>query len=159
MYSLLNPPNQSQVQGALKRKTGKVPRREFQNPPVHKRRQLATKAARARAPTSSGVKCPTLLNKPRARPGTIALSQIRKYQRSTELLIRKLPFQRLVRELIHDRNPDMRAAFSTVDCLQEAAESYLVELFQDANLAAIHARRVTVMPKDILLARRIRGEK
>ena len=85
------------------------------------RKQLATKAARKSAPATGGVKKPH-----RYRPGTVALREIRRYQKSTELLIRKLPFQRLVREI---------------------------------NLAAIHAKRVTIMPKDIQLARRIRGER
>ncbi|GAX83621.1 hypothetical protein CEUSTIGMA_g11045.t1 [Chlamydomonas eustigma] len=96
------------------------------------RKQLATKAARKSAPATGGVKKPH-----RYRPGTVALREIRKYQKSTELLIRKLPFQRLV----------------------QAAEAYLVGLFEDTNLAAIHAKRVTIMPKDIQLARRIRGER
>ena len=89
------------------------------------RKQLATKAARKSAPATGGVKKPH-----RYRPGTVALREIRRYQKSTELLIRKLPFQRLVREIA-----------------------------QDTNLCAIHAKRVTIMPKDIQLARRIRGER
>ncbi|KAL3682165.1 hypothetical protein R1sor_000187 [Riccia sorocarpa] len=103
------------------------------------RKQLATKAARKSAPATGGVKKPH-----RYRPGTVALREIRKYQKSTELLIRKLPFQRLS---------------SAVLALQEAAEAYLVGLFEDTNLCAIHAKRVTIMPKDIQLARRIRGER
>ena len=83
----------------------------------------------------------------------------RKYQKSTELLIRKLPFQRLVREIAQDFKTDLRFQSSAVLALQEAAEAYLVGLFEDTNLAAIHAKRVTIMPKDIQLARRIRGER
>jgi len=96
---------------------------------------------------------------PRYRPGTVALREIRKYQKSTELLIRKLPFQRLVREIAQDFKTDLRFQSSAVLALQEAAEAYLVGLFEDTNLAAIHAKRVTIMPKDIQLARRIRGER
>ncbi|KAH0907594.1 hypothetical protein HID58_039421 [Brassica napus] len=90
------------------------------------------------------------------RPGTVALREIRKYQKSTELLIRKLPFQRLVREIAQDFKTDLRFQSSAVAALQEAAEAYLVGLFEDTNLCAIHAKRVTIMPKDIQLARRIR---
>ena len=78
----------------------------------------------------------------RYRPGTVALREIRKYQKSTELLIRKLPFQRLVREIAQDFKTDLRFQSSAVLALQEAAEAYLVGLFEDTNLAAIHAKRV-----------------
>ena len=118
------------------------------------RKQLATKAARKSAPATGGVKKPH-----RYRPGTVALREIRRYQKSTELLIRKLPFQRLVREIAQDFKTDLRFQGSAVLALQEAAESYLVGLFEDTNLCAIHAKRVTIMPKDIQLARRIRGER
>ena len=94
----------------------------------------------------------------RYRAGTVALKDIRHYQGSTALLIRKLPFQRLVREIAQDFKTDLRFQSAAILCLQEAAEAYLVKLFDDANLCAIHARQVTIMPKDILLARRIRGE-
>ena len=111
-------------------------------------------AARKSAPATGGVKKPH-----RYRPGTVALREIRKYQKSTELLIRKLPFQRLVREIAQDFKTDLRFQSAAVLALQEAAEAYLVGLFEDTNLAAIHAKRVTIMPKDIQLARRIRGER
>ena len=93
------------------------------------------------------------------RAGTAALQDIRHFQKTTALLIRKLPFQRLVREIAQDFKTDLRFQSAVILCLQEAAEAYLVRLFDDANLCAIHARRVTIMPKDILLARRIRGER
>lgn len=82
-----------------------------------------------------------------------------KYQKSTELLIRKAPFQRLVREIAQDFKNDLRFQSTAVLALQEASEAYLVGLFEDTNLCAIHAKRVTIMPKDIQLARRIRGER
>jgi len=85
--------------------------------------------------------------------------KIRKYQKSTELLIRRLPFQRLVRELAQDFRNDLRFQSSAVLALQEASEAYLVGLFEDTNLCAIHAKRVTIMPKDILLAKKIRGDR
>ncbi|ORX68786.1 histone family member (his-72)-like protein [Linderina pennispora] len=99
------------------------------------RKQLATKAARKSAPSGTGgVKKPH-----RYRPGTVALREIRRYQKSTELLIRKLPFQRLVREIAQDFKTDLRFQSSAIAALQEAAEAYL--------------------PKDLQLARRLRGER
>ena len=118
------------------------------------RKQLAVKAARKTAPVVGGIRRPH-----RYRPGTVALREIRKYQKSTELLIRKLPFQRLVRELAQDFITDLRFSSSAVLALQEASEAYLVGLFEDSNLCALHSKRVTIMPKDIQLARRIRGER
>lgn len=120
------------------------------------RPQLATKAARKSAPATGGLR----KRKPRYRPGTVALREIRKFQKSTELLIRKLPFQRLVREIAQDLfGNKYRFQSATIGALQEASEAYLVGLFEDTNLCAIHARRVTIMPKDMQLARRIRGER
>uniref|UniRef100_I1P052 Core Histone H2A/H2B/H3 domain-containing protein n=1 Tax=Oryza glaberrima TaxID=4538 RepID=I1P052_ORYGL len=116
------------------------------------RKQLA--AARKSAPCIGGVKKPH-----RYRPGTVALREIRKYQKNTELLIRKLLFQRLVREISQLFKHDMRFQSHAVLALQEAAEAYLVGLFEDTNLCAIHSKRVTVMSKDVQLARRIRGER
>ncbi|KAF4569853.1 histone H3.1 [Pleurotus pulmonarius] len=121
------------------------------------RKQLAAKSAArktAAAGAAGGVKKPH-----RFRPGTVALREIRRYQKSTELLIRKLPFQRLVREIAQDFKTDLRFQSSAVMALQEAAEAYLVSLFEDTNLAAIHAKRVTIQPKDLALARRLRGER
>jgi histone H3 len=113
------------------------------------RKQLATKAARKSAPATGGVKKPH-----RYRPGTVALREIRKYQRSTELFIRKL-----VREITQDFKTDLRFQSTAILALQESAEAYLVGLFEDTNLCAIHAKRVTILPKDMQLARRIRGER
>ena len=118
------------------------------------RKQLATKAARKSGPATGGVKKPH-----RYRPGTVALREIRRYQKSTDLLICRHPFQRLVREIVMDFKGDARFQASAVLAMQEAAEAYLVGLFEDSNLCAIHAKRVTIMPKDIQLAQRIRGER
>ncbi|XP_022038847.1 histone H3.3 [Helianthus annuus] len=93
----------------------------------------------------------------RYRPGTVALREIRKYQKTTELLIRKSPFQRLVRDISQAFKSDLRFQSHAVLALQEAAEAYLVGLFEDTNLCAIHAKRVTIMLKDIQLALRIRS--
>lgn len=111
-------------------------------------------AARKSAPSDGGVKKPY-----RYRPGTVALREIRRYQKTTELLIQKLPFQRFVREIAQEFKTDLRYQGLAILALQEAAESYLVGLFEDTQLCAIHGKRVTIMPKDIQLARRIRGNR
>ena len=117
------------------------------------RKQLAAKAARKNLP--GGEKKHGF----RFRPGTVALREIRKYQKSVDLLLRKAPFQRLVREVAQDFKADLRFQSTAVMALQEASEAYLVGLFEDTNLCAIHGKRVTIMPKDMQLARRIRGER
>eukprot|EP00804_Cyclotella_cryptica_P005466 CCRYP_002992-RA/>CCRYP_002992-RA protein AED:0.12 eAED:0.12 QI:0/-1/0/1/-1/0/1/0/119 len=99
-------------------------------------------------------------------PGTVALSEIRRYQKSTDLLIRKVPFQRLAREVLQDLNrpgsyPHFNAErfqATSLLAIQESVEAISVGLFEDANLCATHARRVTIMPKDMQLALRIRGD-
>jgi histone H3/H4 len=108
----------------------------------------------ARRTTRSGVQ-----RKHRFRPGSRAIMEIRKFQRSTELLLRRLPFARLVREICERLfgSSAFRWQASALEALQTAAEDYLIHLFEDSNLCAIHARRVTIMPRDIALARRIRG--
>jgi len=93
------------------------------------RKQLATKAARKSAPATGGIKKPH-----RFRPGTVALREIRRYQKSTELLIRRLPFQRLVREIAQEFKADLRFQSSAVQAIQEAAEAYLVGLFEGVCL-------------------------
>ena len=132
------------------------------------KREEKRKKAAARMAKKGGQKAPKggVKKRYRYRPGTVALKQIRQYQKSTELLIRKLPFQRLVREIASDseviKSPlcgKVRFQSAAIMALQEATEAYLVGLFEDSNLCAIHARRVTIMPKDIQLARRIRGER
>ncbi len=112
-----------------------------------------TKANRKSKPGASGVKKPR-----RYRPGTKALREIRRYQKSTELMFRRLPFQRWVREIAQDFKTDLRFQGSAILAIQEASEAYLVGLFEDTNLCAIHAKRVTIMPKDMHLARRVRGD-
>ena len=98
-------------------------------------------------------------SKQRLRPGAKALREIRKYQSSTDFLIRKRPFGRLVREIAQEHMRDFRFQRAAIEALQQASEAYLVGLFEDTNLCAIHAKRVTIMPKDMQLARRIRGER
>ncbi|KZV67097.1 histone 3 [Peniophora sp. CONT] len=133
-------------QTARKSTAGKAPRKQLAT-------MNAIRADRTKL-INGGVKKPH-----RFRPGTVALREIRRYQKSTELLIRKLPFQRLVREIAQDFKTDLRFQSSAIMALQEAAEAYLVSLFEDTNLAAIHAKRVTIQPKDLALARRLRGER
>jgi histone H3 len=147
--------------------SGKAPRKSLAT------KSAAKSAARKTASAHGGVK-----KTHRFRPGTVALREIRKYQKSTELLIRKLPFQRLVREIARELKSDLRFQASAIAALQEvfdyylfffvysflflhfqASEAYLVGLFEDTNLCAIHAKRVTIMPKDMQLARRIRSER
>ena len=91
----------------------------------------------------------------RYRPGTVALREIRKYQKSTELLIRKIPFQRLVRQVFQVENPELRIQSRALLALQEAAESYLVGMFEQCNDICCHGKRVTLQVKDILLWKRL----
>ena len=125
------------------------------------KREEKRKKATAKMAKKGGQKAPKggVKKRYRYRPGTVALKQIRQYQKSTELLIRKLPFQRLVREIASNseviKSPlcgKVRFQSAAIMALQEATEAYLIGLFEDSNLCAIHARRVTIMPKDIQLA-------
>lgn len=98
----------------------------------------------------------------RFRPGTVALREIRKYQKGPELLLRKLPFQRLVKQIsdtITGRGPPLRYQTTALLALQEASEAFLTSVFEDTNLVAIHAKRQTVQTKDLLLALRIRNSR
>jgi histone H3 len=139
--------------------------------PSHKKtnmartKQTASKSTGGKAPRYPALKAAkkqcisNKVKRPhRYRPGTVALREIRQAQKGTELLIRKLPFWRLVREIAQDFKCDLRFTGSAMIALQTAAEAYIIGLFEDSNLCAIHAKRVTLMPKDIALARRIRGE-
>ncbi|KAJ7904610.1 histone H3 [Mycena olivaceomarginata] len=135
--------------------------------PAKKAKMTARKSTGGRAPRKSAANDAPAPRKKRFRPGTVALREIRKYQKSTDLLLRKLPFARLVREIASEMTTDMNDNYqpgadlrwqsSALMALQEATEAYLVHLFEDANLCAIHAKRVTIMQRDIQLARRIRG--
>lgn len=127
-----------------------------------RRKQAAPQKQGAVTPTVGKKSVPSAAaRRRRFRPGTQALRQIRKYQASTQLLIPKLPFQRLVREIASDYCSGDKVRFQTsaIAALHEAAEAYVVGLFEDTNLCAIHAKRITVQPKDLFLALRIRGEK
>ncbi|KAH9965927.1 histone-fold-containing protein [Russula dissimulans] len=156
------------VQRKQKRKKPAVLEAHDSTPP---RPQTARKSTGGREPSrkqpSGGGRSDAPPKKRRYRPGTVALREIRKYQKSTDLLLRKLPFARVVREIALDMITDagrdygdsgLRWQSSAILALQEASEAFLVHLFEDANLCAIHAKRVTVMTRDIHLARRIRGQ-
>ncbi|XP_060771441.1 histone H3-like centromeric protein A [Neoarius graeffei] len=125
-----------------------------------RRRKQVTPQRRAPSRTRrhSGPSEASPRRKRRFRPGMRALMEIRKFQKTTNLLLRKAPFSRLVKEVcqIFSRENLRWQAYALL-ALQEAAEAFLVRLFSDANLCAIHAKRVTLFPKDIQLARRIRG--
>ena len=123
-----------------------------------RRTQLMTRAVKKRTPLTGGVKKPQ-----RYRPGTVALREIRKYQKSGDLLIPKVNFQRLVREIVHDICRDRqiepkRIQSTALLALQEASEHYLVDLYANSQLAAIHGNRVTVLPRDIQLVRYFKGD-
>lgn len=128
-------------------------------------KQTARKSTGGKAPrkTAGGAtKMPvtgiSIKKKHRFRPGTVALREIRRYQKSNDLLMRKLPFQRLVREIAQEFKPDLRFQTAAVAALQEASEAYLTKVFEDTNLCAIHSKRVTIMPKDMKLAQRLGSE-
>ena len=108
------------------------------------------------APAEGGMKDAV---KRRKRAGTTALREIKKYQKQIEAIIPRAPFLRLVKNIAEDFNPHMRFQSQAVVALQEATEAYLVGVFEDTNLCAIHANRQTIMKKDMVLARRIRGDR
>lgn len=127
------------------------------------RRRLTTKSAKVAGENARQAKHMNIKKPHRYRPGTVALREIRRFQKNDKLLLRKLPFQRLVRELALQfttlaDNAQFRWQGSAILALQEASESYLVSVFDDTNLCAIHAKRVTIEPKDMKLARRLRGD-
>ena len=141
-----------------RKKTGKTPRQNLVPKAPCKMlsqeqvRKNASRAAAAAQKNLGNVRTGGLKKPMRYR------REIRCYQSTTELLIRKLPFSRLVREIAQGCKTGLRFQPQVIGALQEAAEAYLVGLFEDTNLCAIHAKRVTIMPKDIQLARRIWGE-
>ncbi|KAK9727782.1 centromeric DNA-binding histone H3-like protein cse4 [Basidiobolus ranarum] len=141
--------------------TKKVPSKPLQRTPP---RSTSKTVPGKRTPAKS-TRTPGTTKTRRYRPGTVALREIRHYQKTTDLLLRKLPFARLVREIASEYvlgefsqdQVGLRWQSHAILALQEATEAFLVHLFEDANLCAIHAKRVTLMQRDIQLARRIRG--
>lgn len=146
----------ARTKDSSRKSTGKVARKGLSTSgkKTSGSKKVAKKAVGSQGSTSSGVKKPF-----RFRPGTVALREIRRYQKGTDLLLRKLPFQRLVREIAVSGKEGLRFQASAVLAMQEATEAHMVNLFADTCLCAIHGRRVTIMPKDVQLARRLRGER
>jgi histone H3/H4 len=126
---------------------------------VTAKKAAAPKKAGKKAAKSAVSGATAVKRQHRFRPGTVALRSIRKLQRGTELLLRKAPFQRLIREIAGQHKEGLRFQASAVDAIQTATESYIVSLLSDTNLCALHTRRVTIMPRDVHLARRLRGER
>ena len=127
---------------------------------VSKTRKKVSKSGKKVLSRYNFVPCdePDENHKPRRfRPGTVALCEIRKYQKSHEMLICRAPFQRLIREIHQDFKGDLRTQSAAVLALQEACEAFHYSLFEDTNYCAVHAKRVTVMSKDIQLVEHIRG--
>lgn len=122
------------------------------------RKSTGGKIPSRKIPRKSVGAMPLRRRRRRNPPGNQVLKEIRKYQRSTDLLLLRMPFQRLVREIAQEYKTDLRFQASAIEAIQEATEAYLTGLFEDANLCAVHAKRVTIMPRDVRLARRIRGE-
>lgn len=123
-------------------------------------KRLSTKQARIspKSSQSSLLQRVKTQKNDRFRPGVVALREIRRYQKSEDLLIPKLPFQRLVREIAEDFKTNLKFKSEALGAIHEACEAFLVGLFEDANLCAIHSKRVTIMPRDIQLVRRIRRQ-
>ena len=128
---------------------------------VARKQPSKAKAGRKTAPSKGGIKKSSggdEKRKIRFRPGTVALREIRRYQKTTRNLLPRAPFHRLVRSICSGIDGDLRFASQALVALQEASEAYVVGIFEDTNLCAIHANRVTIMKKDMELARRIRGD-
>ena len=115
-----------------------------------------TKAIKKTAPAEGGMK---ENRKRRLKPGTATLREIKRYQKTVDMIIPRAPFQRLVKEISTQNDHELRFQSQALHALQEACEAYIVGLFEDTNLCAIHAKRRTVMKKDMDLARRIRGDR
>jgi histone H3 len=122
-------------------------------------KSTGSKTGKKTAPAQGGVKGEQKARKFRFRPGTVALREIKRYQKQTTLLMPRAPFQRFVRSITEGIDNEIRFQSQALLAVQEAAEAYLVGLFEDTNLCAIHAQRVTIMKKDLHLARRIRGDR
>jgi histone H3 len=159
---------------ARTKQTARKPTAPSGTPATHKGTGGAKKSTGGKAPRKHPKRQPpgsggaNAVKKPhRYRPGTVALREIRKYQKSTDLVVQKMPFQRLVREIFHDftraqegiNGADVRIQSPAILVLQEVTEAYVASIMEDTNLAAIHAKRVTIYPKDMQLVRRIRGER
>lgn len=117
-------------------------------------RAIAKKEVSSQRASGNGTK-----RQHRWRPGTVALREVRKYQQSTDMLIQRAPFRRLVREIVSTFKDTIRMSSSALEAIQEATEGYIVNVLNDANLCTIHAKRVTLFTKDLHLALRLRGDR
>ena len=115
-----------------------------------------SKAVKKSAPAAGGIK---ERKARRNKPGTVTLREVKKYQKSIANLLPRAPFQRLVRNICSDLDHELRFQSQALAALQEATEAYIVGVFEDTNLCAIHAKRMTIQKKDMDLARRIRGDR
>ncbi|GMS79150.1 hypothetical protein PENTCL1PPCAC_1325, partial [Pristionchus entomophagus] len=151
VYSQLNSECQNLFSGGMHRHS------TYQNTPIARQALKSTTHAAAKG---KGVKKYKRIIPPPLKPVGNVLREIRRLQKTGDLLIPKAPFFRLVREIAQKVGPnkDLRFQAAAIAALQEGAEMYIVKLFEDSNLCAFHAGRVTVMPRDIQLVRRIRGE-
>ena len=152
-------PSTARVSGKTAGKTGKRVSAKAAKKQLPLNRSVNKNRSTKSAPATGGVKKPH-----RYRPGTVALREIRRYQKSTDLMIPKLPYQKLIREITVDQckktkdGNDWRWQGVAILASQTAAEDYLTVQLEDANVCALHTKRCTVMPKDIQLVRRIKGE-
>ena len=151
-------PSKAKSKAARKTSKSKSPTKKTAKPKAIKSSQSPKKASKSPKKSQKTASQPGEKRKIRFKAGTVALREIRKYQKSTDLLLPRAPFQRLVREITGVHDPDLRFQAQALIALQEAAEAYLVGIFEDTQLCAIHAKRVTVQKKDMELARRIRGD-
>jgi len=115
-----------------------------------------SKAIKKTAPAEGGMKDKKAR---KFKAGTVTLREIKRYQKTVDMLLPRAPFQRLVRSITTEMDHQLRFQSQALQALQEASEAYIVGLFEDTNLCAIHAKRVTVQKKDMDLARRIRGDR
>ena len=151
-------PSKAKSKAARKTSKSKSPAKKTAKPKAIKSSQSPKKASKSPKKSQKPAASQAGDKKRRFKPGTLALREIKRYQKSTDLLLPRAPFQRLVREITGVHDPDLRFQAQALIALQEAAEAYLVGIFEDTQLCAIHAKRVTVQKKDMELARRIRGD-
>lgn len=135
----------------------KRPSKSVASRKMHKVSRAAAKKEAKTTPPLSGGK--GTKRRQRWRPGTVALREVRKYQTSTDFLIARAPFRRLVRETVSTLKDTIRMRSTALEAIQDATESYIVSVLNDANLCTIHAKRVTLFPKDLQLALRLRGDR
>ena len=156
-------PKQKQIAQKVEDQKADAKKANLKQMKISKKVKMESAAAKLQSKKKASIEkktAPALggLKKRRFKAGTVALREIRKYQKSTDLMLPRAPFQRLVRSICHDIDHDLRFQSQALIALQEASEAYITGIFEDANLCALHAKRVTLMKADMMLARRIRGD-